>query len=445
MDIEICAVSGYSEVGRNMSAIKVGDEVIIIDMGVSIQALATYEREEGGVRALSTDELIDIGAIPDDRKIEDWKDKVKAIVLGHGHYDHIAAVQFLAGKYRCPIIGTPFTLGILTSILKDEKVKLPNQFKPLNADTKIKISNDIELELISVSHSTLQCALVAIHSPKGVIIYANDFKLDNEPVLGFKPNYKRLEELGSSNSITALVVECINGTVEGKTPSENVAREMLKEVLLETNTKGKALFVTTFASNIARIKSAVEFGKKLNRKVVLIGRSMQKYNECALSLGLADFYNGVEIIGYGSERKRKLKEINKNREKYMVITTGSQGEPGSVLDKIVNKQLPFNFDEGDIVVFSCRTIPVSMNIANREQLESILKANKVRMFKDVHSSGHASREDIRDFIQMLKPKHILPSQGNLEMETAVAKLAEEMGYTLKENIHLLSDGQRIKF
>ncbi len=444
MGIEICAVSGYSEVGRNMTAIKVDDEVVIIDMGISIQAISTYEKEEGSARALSAEQLMNIGAIPDDRKIEEWKHMVKAIVLGHGHYDHIAAVQFLASKYKCPIIGTPYTLQVLKSILKDDEIKLPNRFVIVDLDDKIKISDKITIELISVSHSTLQCALVLVHTPYGGILYGNDFKFDNEPVMGNKPNYKRLMEIGKEGNLQFLIVECINGLVEGKTPSEKVARELLKEVLLETDSKGKAIFVTSFASNIARIKSAVEFGKKLKRKIVIIGRSMLKYNESAQAVGLIKFAKDVEIVGYGSYRKRKLKEIDANRGKYLVITTGSQGEPGSVLDKIVNKQLPFLFREGDIIIFSCRTIPVPMNIANRENLEAMLKANKVRLFTNVHASGHGSKEDIRDFINMVKPKNIIPSQGDLAMETSVAKLAEEFGYIIGKNIHLLTDGQRIK-
>ena len=312
-------------------------------------------------------------------------------------------------------------------------------------DDTIKISDNIKIELISMSHSTLQCAMIAVHTPNGIVLYANDFKFDNDPVLGDKPNYKRLQEIGKEGNLIALVVECINGLVEGKTPSEKVARELLKEVLLETDSKGKAIFVTTFASNIARIKSAIEFGKKLGRKVVILGRSMVKYNESAEHLSLVKFSRDAEIIGYGGQRKRKLKEIDEKREKYLVITTGSQGEPGSVLDKIVNKQLPFNFREGDIIVFSCRTIPVPMNIANRDNLENSLKSAKVRIFTNVHSSGHASLEDIRDFITMVKPMHIIPSQGNMAMESSVAKMAEGLGYKLGENIHIVSDGQRLKF
>ena len=445
MDIEICTLSGYNDVGRNMTAVRVGNEVVILDMGVSIQAISTYEKEEGSTKLLSANELMNIKAIPDDRKIEDWKPLVKAIVLGHGHYDHVAAVQFLAGKYKCPIIGSAYTLEVLKSILRDDDIKLPNKFTSVERDEVIKISENIKIELISMSHSTLQCAMVAVHTPKGLILYANDFKFDNDPVLGDKPNFKRLNEIGKDGNLLALIVECINGLVEGKTPSEKVARELVKNVLLEIDAKDKAIFVTTFASNIARIKSIIEFGKKLKRKIVILGRSMSKFNEAAENLKLVQFSRDAEIIGYGGARRRKLKEIDQNRGKYLVITTGSQGEPGSVLDKIVTKQLPFIFREGDFVLFSCRTIPVPSNIINRANLENMLKLHKVKIFTDLHASGHASKEDIREFFNMVKPKNIIPSQGNSEMENSVAKLAEELGYKLGKNIHLVTDGQRLKF
>ena len=160
MIIEICAVSGFTDVGRNMTAVKYGDEVVILDMGISIQAISSHEKEEGSTRGLSASQLMDIRAIPDDRKIEDWKPFVKAIVLGHGHYDHIAAVQFLAAKYKCPIIGSPYTIQVLKSILRDDEVKLPNKFMAVELDSIIKISENIKIELISMSHSTLQCAMI---------------------------------------------------------------------------------------------------------------------------------------------------------------------------------------------------------------------------------------------------------------------------------------------
>src|SRR3989344_4420839 len=224
MNIEICTIGGYNEVGKNMTAIKIDEEVILCDMGIYLPPIVNLQQDDTGEKYVpSTQQLVKIGAIPDDSVIEDWKDKVKAIVLGHAHLDHIGAVQYLAAKYRVPIIGSPYSLQVLKSILEDEDIILPNKLMPTALDKKIKLTENISLELISISHSTLQCSLVALHTKKGVIMYATDFKLDNNPIIGSKPNYKRLREL--ENQVLLCICECLYSPKEIKTPSESVARE----------------------------------------------------------------------------------------------------------------------------------------------------------------------------------------------------------------------------
>ena len=296
MEIELCAVGGYTQVGKNMTAVRVDDEVIILDMGIEMSSLTKYESDEGEAKLLSTQQLIDLGAVPDDTKIHDWKNKVKAIVLGHCHLDHIAAVRFLASKYKAPIIGSPYTIEVLKETLIDEDIKLPNKFIKMDLDTKMKISDKVTLELISVTHSTLQCAIIALHTEAGVFMYGNDFKFDEHPVIGSKTNYKRLKELGDSGQVLSLVVESMYADREGHTPSESEAKEMLKKVLLEENNKGKAIFVTMFSSHIARIKSTVECAEKLKRKAVMVGRSMAKYVNAADRLKIVNFKRGDILI-----------------------------------------------------------------------------------------------------------------------------------------------------
>src|SRR3989344_168802 len=295
MEIEICTVGGYNEVGKNMTAIRIDDEVVICDMGIYLPAIINYEEED--YHTLSADQLITLGAIPDDSAIKDWKSKVKAIVLGHCHLDHIASIPYLAAKYRAPIIGSPFTIEVLKSILRDDEVNLPNKLKVLNLNSKIKISENITIELINITHSTLQAAMIAIHTPKGTILYACDFKFDNNPIIGDKPNYKRLKELGK-DGVICLISESLYSANDMKTPSEAVARDLLKDVMLGTNNKGRAIFITSFASHIARIKSAVEFSKKLNRKVLFLGRSMSKYIRAAENLKLINFSREGKISGF---------------------------------------------------------------------------------------------------------------------------------------------------
>ena len=253
--IEICAVGGYSEVGKNMTAIKVDDEVVICDMGFFLPEIIKLQEDEEVTKSEFTKkELIRYGAIPNDTIIQDWKNKVKAIVVTHCHLDHIGAIPYMASDYKAPVIGTPYSIEVLKQILKDEKAKIKNDLKTLNSNAKIKVSKNITIEFINMTHSTPQTVMIAIHTKYGAVIYANDFKFDNHPVIGKKPNYKRLQEIGDKGVI-ALIADSLYSDANMKTPSEKVARELLKDVLLGTNNKGHLVIVTTFASQIARLKS----------------------------------------------------------------------------------------------------------------------------------------------------------------------------------------------
>lgn len=442
MTIELCTVGGYNEVGRNMTAIKVDDEVVICDMGFYLQKIVDFEEEGGHRQDLSADELIQIDAIPDDRVLSSWRNNVKAIIPSHCHLDHIGAIPYLAGKYNAPVIGTPYTIEVLNTMIRDDRLKMPNPTKKVNPNGFFKVGKNIEIELINMTHSTLQTAMVVIHTKYGSIIYANDFKFDNHPVLGKRPNYERLKELGKENVI-ALIVDSLYSAAERKTPSEKVAREMLKDVMLGTDNEGHSIIATTFASNLARLRSIIDFGKKLNRKVLFLGRSLMKYTLAAEAVDLVNFSKEVEIVGYRRQIEKKLEDIKKHKEKYLIVCTGSQGEPESVLARMVNGQLPFNFREEDHVIFSCKTIPVEPNFENRKVIEKKLKERKARIFTNIHTSGHCSREDLRDLINMVQPRNIIPAHGTKEMLDAMAELASEMGYKVGKDVRLMKNGQKI--
>lgn len=444
MAIEICTVGGYNEVGKNMTAFKIGEDVVILDMGLHLEPYIQY-KGEADVRKLSSRELQKIDAIPDDTVIKDWKKFVRLIVPTHAHLDHVGALPFMSNKYNAPIMCTPFTAEVIRSIVRDEKFILKNKIKVLNANSKFKVSKNITVEFINMTHSTPHTVMVALHTPDGVILYANDFKFDNFPTLGRKPNYKRLKELGKKG-IKVLVVDGTRAKYEGKTPSESVAKEMLRDVLIATESKGKAVLVTTFSSHIARLKSIVGFGKKMNRKVVFLGRSLAKYVESAEACGIVNFSKEVEIVKYGKQIRKRFKQLNvEKRDKYLIVVTGHQGEPRSVLSRIARGELPFELDHEDQVVFSCSIIPNPLNIANRAMLESQLKKYKVRIFKDIHTSGHAAKEDLRDLINMVNPAHIIPAHGDFSMKSALTDLALEMGYELGNSVHIMRNGQRISF
>jgi ribonuclease J len=284
--------------------------------------------------------------------------------------------------------------------------------------------------------------MIALHTDEGVILYANDFKFDNNPILGKKPNYEKLKEI-AQEGVKALIVDSLYSGDERKTASEKVARALLEEVMLTTNNENAGLVVTTFSSHIARLKSIVEFGKNLNRKIVFCGRSLNKYVSAAARIDMCPFRNDIELASYKNQVEKKLKNINKNRGEYLIVCTGHQGEPGSILDRLSRNKLPFQFRSQDHVLFSSSVIPTKINIENREKLDSRLKKTGVRLFNNLHVSGHAGREDLRDFINMINPENIIPAHGSRDKIAPMAELARELGYKDK-NIHLINDKQRLE-
>jgi len=435
--ITVAPVGGYNEVGKNMTAIKIDDEVIILDMGLFIPAIIDYQEE---TEKLTNKKLIEIGAIPNDEIITDWKSKVKAIVITHAHLDHAGAVPYLAPKYNAPIIGTPFTIEVLKTIIEDKEKQVPNKLIKAQLNSQIKISKGITIELINMTHSTPHTALIAIHTKYGTILYANDFKLDNHPVIGQKPDYKKLKSL---KNVKVLIVDSLYSAAERKTPSEKVVREMLKDVMLGTDNKKHAIIVTTFSSHLARLKSIIDFGQSLKRKIVFLGRSLDKYVIAGEKAKVIKFGKDIELLRFKNQIKKKLRQIEKNRGKYIIVCTGNQGEPKAILSKMVDGIVPFKFEYEDHVIFSCRTIPTDQNIYNRKVLEDKLKSKGVRIFTEIHASGHAGREDLRDLINLVNPKNLIPTHGDIDKLKPLSDLAEEMGYKRGKNVHILNDGQRL--
>ncbi|MBS3170391.1 RNase J family beta-CASP ribonuclease [Candidatus Woesearchaeota archaeon] len=442
MEMEFCAIGGYSEIGMNMCAVKVGNEVVIFDMGFYLPEVIRLQDEETVKTNLTRDELINLRVIPNDHVINEWKPLVKAIVLCHCHLDHIGGIPYMADEFNCPIYGSAYTIEVLKSILKDEGIKLKNKLKVLNGNDDVKLTNNLTLEFMPMPHSTPMANLGILHTPLGLVIYGNDFKFDNSPIIGPKTDYKYLKELGEKGVIL-LVCDALYAHEEMKTPSELIAKEMLKDVMLSTENKDNLIIVTTFASHIARIKSTIEFAKKLNRKIIIMGRSMDRYITAAENIGLVNFRKDAFITKYADQIKKKLFEIQKNPSKYLIICTGHQGEPRSILQRLATKDLPYEFSPRDQVIFSCKVIPAPINIANRVALEAKLKQKGVRLFKDIHTSGHLAREDHHDLINLLKPKHIIPAQGDVTKLTPLADLAEEMGYVRNKTVHVLKDGEII--
>ena len=438
MSIEICAVGGFSEVGRNCTAVKIDDDVIILDMGLHMENYVKYTEQED-LQDVTGKQLTEVSAVPDLAHMEEWKHNVRAIVPSHAHLDHVGAIPFLAHKFNAPIIATPYTIEVIKALCKDKHMK--NKLVRINPNSTFQLTEKIMIEFIHVTHSTPQTAIVAVHTPYGIILYANDFKLDNFPVLGSKPNYKRLKQL--QGKVILLIMECLYIDKPGKMPSESVARQLLKEVMLETKNEEKAIIVTTFSSHIARLKSIIDFGKKLNRKIVFLGSSLNKYVTAAENIKIINFTKQIGMIYYGQRARKMLATCAKQKEKYLLVMTGHQGEPKAMLSRIAHGDYHFPLANGDFVIFSALTIPTPPTIANRKALETKLQELGVRIFTDIHVSGHSAREDLRDFILMVKPRYIIPTHAEPGKLALFAELAYQLGYE-QDKVHILFNGQKVK-
>lgn len=441
MSVEVIAIGGYEEVGKNMSAIKVGEDVVIFDMGIHLDRIHIHEDTD--IARMHSLDLIERGIIPDDTLMKDVDGKVRAIVFSHGHLDHIGAVAKLAHRYEAPLIATPYTMALIEKTIKGErKFKVTNPLKVLNSGEKMQISPDITLEFVRTTHSIPQAVTPALHTSEGIIVYSNDFKFDNHQTLSPPPDYQRFRELGRKG-VLAAIIDTTRAAEDDqlKTHSEKVARLVLRDIMEEPLKEDTGMLITTFSSHIERIQAICNIASESKRKILLLGRSMERFCTMAETMGILKLPKSASIYGSPKAVNRALARADENRSDYVLVTTGHQGEPDALLPRIANGKTMYNVKPGDNVVISASVIPNPMNIANRNLMERRLKSSGARIFTNAHVSGHAGKEDHRDFIRMLDPKHLIPSHGNLNMLAAYTELAEEEGYKLGNDIHILRNGQ----
>ena len=459
--MEICTVGGYEEVGKNMTAVKVGEDVFMFDAGLSIPGIVELQEEElleyaGRLKKgknyghTSEQKLRKFGAIPNDLVLDKlgWRNKVRAIFVSHAHLDHVGGLPYLANRYpKATVYATPFTMEVLKAIIQDEHIIMKNPLKTIKSDSSLFIqgkSGKYKVDFIHTTHSTIQCVFLALHTKEGIFFYGLDLKFDNYPTLGKPPNYKKLKELGKKGT-KVLVVDALYSGTEAKPGGERIAQHMLEDAISKMRGKNSAFFVTTFSSHIERLINIVNLAKKTGREIVFIGRSLSKYVEAATKVGSWPYKNKVQLIKYAKQRESFLRKVEKNRGKYFIVCTGHQAEENSIMDRIVKGSLPFKFREGDHVIFASSVIPAPVNIALRDKLDSKLRRIGVRLQTDIHVHGHGSRDDMRDLIRLLKPKHIIPAHGSLQQEAPLVELANEMGYKFGETSHLSSNGKVLKF
>lgn len=440
--IKIHTIGGYSEVGKNMTVLELDEDAFIFDEGFFLPAIVSMQEKDN---VLTEKKLRKIKAIPDDSVINNIRHKVCAQFIGHAHLDHVGGVPYVSDRYNAPIYGTPFTIEVLKSLLNDNDLFIRNKINAIPPNTTFYVqgkNQKYKVDFINITHSTPQSLMIAIHTKKGVFLYANDFKMDDTPVLGSQPNYKKLREI-AKEGVYALIVDSLYSDSERKTPSEKIARALLEEVLLTIQNRNAGIIVTTFSSHIARLKSILEFGKKLNREVIFLGRSLHKYSTAAIDSKIAPFLRQVKISKYRRQVEKTLKEIEKKRRNYLVVCTGHQGEPGSILERLSRNQLPFRINHDDNIVFSSSVIPTPVNKEQFAKMENNLRKHKPRIFRDVHVSGHAGREDLRDIINLLNPQHVIPAHGGHDKTKPMMDLLKDLGYKNKQS-HLMSDGSKLK-
>lgn len=436
--IEIIPLGGYSEVGRNCVAVKVDDEVFILDMGLMIDKYIEYtEKEEYDQVKVSGKKLIEIGAAPDVNILGKDKKNVKAILITHAHLDHIGAIPYIANKVPAPVYATPFTAKIIETITRDEKLPLRSELVVKTTGKKFKLTKKVSAEFVHVTHSTPDTATIVLHTPYGQVVYANDFKLDEHPTKGERTDTKRLGEL---DNVQALIFDALYATKDTVTKSENHARAMLFNVLSKEQTEGKIVLATTFSSHIYRLQTFMEVAARIGRRPVFLGRSLAKYIQAAQDLGIADFSH-AEIVPYGGKVRSALKRI-KDPHNCLFVSTGNQGEPKAALSKIIKGNwLPFQRD--DMIVFSCITIPVEPNIHYREELETEIKDKGMEVLKDIHVSGHGTKHDHKKLIELVKPKNIIPTHAGLKELFATKELAIKLGFS-QDKIHILQNGEKLR-
>ncbi|MFD1515480.1 ribonuclease J [Halomarina rubra] len=447
MEVEIATIGGYEEVGRQMTAVRAGDDVVVFDMGLNLSQVLIHDNVE--TERMHSLDLIDMGAIPDDRVMSDLEGDVQAIVPTHGHLDHIGAISKLAHRYDAPIVATPFTIELVKQqIQSEEKFGVQNDLKKMSAGETMSIgdSGNVELEFVHVTHSIIDAINPVLHTPEGAVVYGLDKRMDHSPVIEDPIDMKRFREIGrEGEGVLAYIEDCTNAGRKGRTPSESVARRHLKDVMTSVEDYDGGIVATTFSSHISRVTSLVEFANDIGRQPVLLGRSMEKYSGTAERLGFVDFPDDLGMYGHRKSVDRTFKRImNEGKEKFLPIVTGHQGEPRAMLTRMGRGETPYQLDDGDKVIFSARVIPEPTNEGQRYQSEKLLKMQGARIFDDIHVSGHLREEGHYEMLQALQPKHVIPAHQSMEGFAPYTKLAASQGYTLGRDLHVTRNGNMIQ-
>ncbi len=417
-NIKIIPLGGCKEIGKNCTLIEYQDEILIIDCGVMFP--------ESGMHGIDL-------VIPDMSYIFKNMNKVKAILLTHGHEDHIGALPYLIRVVNVPVYGTSLTLGLVKNRLLEHNLHDEVELNCVNPREPFEIGS-FQIEMVRTTHSIADSVAILMTTPLGKILHTGDFKIDHSPIDGKKFDFYKFAELGETG-LLALLSDSTNIDREGYTVSEKGIYQNLRETFRRT--KGR-IFLATFASNIHRIQIVFDLAKEFNKKVAVSGRSMENNIEIAHELGYLNFSSDLL---YSIE---DIKTLPKNHS--ILITTGTQGEPMSALSLLAHERHKwFTIEKGDTIIISASVIPGNERGVSKI-INNLLRvgANVIyEAFEDIHVSGHGYKEELKMMLSLTKPKFFIPVHGEYRHLTLHAKLANSLG--LPENrIQVCENGDIIE-
>lgn len=438
MTLTLIPLGGFGEVGRNSLALEYDDEVIILDLGLHLERYiqATNDLDNTSKSHLLR-KLYRSGALPELRFLRKKMKNIKAVVCSHAHLDHVGAVPFLAKKLKCPIHATAFTAKVIDALAQDKWTQVNTLIH--DQGEIIPITKNLSIEFIRVAHSTPQSSIIAVHTPDGVVIYGNDYKNDQTPPFEEATNIPRLKEL--VGLVRVLLLDSLYAPKSEKSLSESFARDEVLSLQKEFSSSKGLIVASTFSSHIYRLQTLCDLADSLGREIVFMGRSLHKYISAATAAGLVDLSTRGTVFKFAKQTKSFLAKMD-DPKKYFLITTGHQGEPQAVLNRMVEEL--YSFTKEDTVLFSCSVIPVPINVNQRAVLDAKLENKGVTLHTDVHVSGHASGKDQEELIRILQPDFYIPSHGDDFMSESGHNIALSAGLS-EDRIKIVKLGQRYSF
>ncbi len=410
--VKIIPLGGLEQIGMNITAIEYGDSIIVIDCGL----------------AFPEDDMLGIDlVIPDVTYLKENADRVKGLVVTHGHEDHIGAIPYIEKELNMPIYATKLTMGLIENKLKEHNLLNNTKRKVVKYGQNINLGQ-FRIEFIKTNHSIADSAALAIYSPAGLLIHTGDFKIDYTPVFGEMIDLQRFAELGKKG-VLALMADSTNADREGFTQSEKTVGRTFDNLF--NDNKNHRIIIATFASNVDRVQQIINSAYKYGRKVVIEGRSM------------VNIITTASELGYLNIPERTLIDISEMKnypdEKIVLITTGSQGENMAALSRIaasIHNKVAIM--PGDVVIFSSHPIPGNEKAVFKVINELEMKGAHV-IFEDTHVSGHACREELKLIYALTKPMYAIPVHGEYRHLKRHAELAVEMGVP-KECVKIMTTG-----